>query len=240
MPLHRAARAIRTTPIDRRRSSTTWRWPAGRRCSCPSPTRSRRTARKTRDQVLRQLRRRAGARAAGGAAGRADRRTGRTSRRGSTAATALETLALGEDGSATHIASQPALEFGGRLQDWVAEIKRGRERGDTIVFVAHTQGRAERTIELLADYDIFAVPIERAEDAHTAVGAGRRRPSDARLPPAGRRRCSSGPRPTSSRRSGRCTSAAGRRRARSSPTSATSRSATSSSTSITASACSSA
>ena len=64
----------------------------------------------------------------------------------------------------------------GRLQDWVAEIKRGRERGETMIFVAHTQGRAERTIELLADYSIFAVPIERAEDAHTAsvlVGVGR-------------------------------------------------------------------
>ena len=90
--------------------------------------------------------------------------------------TALDTLALGEEGAATHIASQPALEFGGRLQDWVAEIKRARERGETLVFVAHTQGRAERTIELLADYSVFAVPIERAEDAHTAsvlVGVGR-------------------------------------------------------------------
>ncbi len=38
------------------------------------------------------------------------------------------------------------------------------------------QGRAERTIELLGDYSVFAVPIERAEDAHTAsvlVGVGR-------------------------------------------------------------------
>ena len=59
------------------------------------------------------------------------------------------------------------------MQDWVAEIRRGRERGDTIVFVANTPGRAERTIELLADYDIFAVPIERAEDANrTAVLVG--------------------------------------------------------------------
>jgi len=92
------------------------------------------------------------------------------------AATALEALAIGEEGSATHIASQPAREFGGRLQDWVADIKQGRERGETMVFVAHTQGRAERTIELLADYSIFAVPMERAEDAHTAavlVGVGR-------------------------------------------------------------------
>ncbi len=92
------------------------------------------------------------------------------------AGTALETLALGGADAAAHIASQPAVELGGRMQDWAAEIKRGRERGDTMVFVAHTQGRAERTIELLADYSIFAVPIERAEDAHTAsvlVGVGR-------------------------------------------------------------------
>ncbi len=89
------------------------------------------------------------------------------------AATPLETLAVGDD--AAHVACQPALEFAGRVQDWVAEIRRGRERGDTIVFIAHTQGRAERTIELLADYDVFAVPAERAEDAHTAsvlVGVG--------------------------------------------------------------------
>jgi transcription-repair coupling factor (superfamily II helicase) len=91
------------------------------------------------------------------------------------AGTALEALALGEN-PGTHIAAQPAFEFGGRLQVWVAEIKRGRERGETMIFVAHTQGRAERTIELLGDYSVFAVPIERAEDAHTAqvlVGVGR-------------------------------------------------------------------
>ena len=102
--------------------------------------------------------------------------TGRTVAARLAAGTALETLALDDEGAATHIASQPALEFGGRLQDWVAEIKRARERGETLVFVAHTPGRAERTIELLADYSVFAVPIERAEDAHTAsvlVGVGR-------------------------------------------------------------------
>jgi transcription-repair coupling factor (superfamily II helicase) len=94
-------------------------------------------------------------------------------------ATALETLEIGgaadDAASGTHIASQPAMEFGGRVADWVAEIRRGRERGDTIIFVAHSAGRAERTIELLADYDVFAVPIERAEDAHRTsvlVGTG--------------------------------------------------------------------
>ncbi|MEP6914298.1 MAG: transcription-repair coupling factor [Acidobacteriota bacterium] len=87
-------------------------------------------------------------------------------------ATALETLALDD---AAHIACQPALEFSGRVPDWVAEIRRGREQGDTIVFVADSTGRAERTIELLADYEVFAAPIARAEDVRTAsvlVGVG--------------------------------------------------------------------
>jgi transcription-repair coupling factor (superfamily II helicase) len=91
-------------------------------------------------------------------------------------ATALETLEIAGDTPGLHIGCQPAFEFNGRVTEWVGEIRRGRERGDTMVFIAHTQGRAERTIELLADYDIFAVPIERAEDAHTAsvlVGVGR-------------------------------------------------------------------
>jgi transcription-repair coupling factor (superfamily II helicase) len=84
-------------------------------------------------------------------------------------ATVLETLEVAESGAAArHIASQPAMEFAGRVQDWVAEIRRGRERGDSIVFVAHSAGRAERTVELLNDYGVFAVPIERAEDAHAA------------------------------------------------------------------------
>ncbi len=97
-------------------------------------------------------------------------------------ATALETLSIdeaaparGELRGAGHIACQPALEFSGRVPDWVAEIQRGRETGDTIVFVANSAGRAERTIELLADYDIYAAPIERAEDVRTAavlVGIG--------------------------------------------------------------------
>ena len=90
--------------------------------------------------------------------------------------TALDTLALADDDPSTvHIGCQPAVEFSGRVQDWVEEIRRGRERGDTMVLVAHSPGRAERTIELLADYEIFAVPMERAEDAHAAavlVGVG--------------------------------------------------------------------
>ena len=94
-------------------------------------------------------------------------------------ATLLETLEIGEDSEggtpSRHVSCQPAMEFNGRVQDWAAEIRRGRERGDTVLFIANTAGRAERTIEVLADYDIFAVPIERAEDANRTgvlVGTG--------------------------------------------------------------------
>ncbi|MBA3296038.1 MAG: transcription-repair coupling factor [Acidobacteria bacterium] len=81
-------------------------------------------------------------------------------------ATALETLAVGDD--SVHLSTQPAQEFGGRVQDWVGEIRKARERGDSIVFVADTHGRAERAVELLAEYDVFAVPADRSEDARTA------------------------------------------------------------------------
>ncbi len=89
-------------------------------------------------------------------------------------ATALETLSL-SDQDGIHIGCQPVVEFAGRVPDWVQEIRQGRERGDTQILIANSPGRAERTIELLADYDVFAVPIERAEDAHAAsllVGIG--------------------------------------------------------------------
>src|SRR5581483_10026508 len=44
-----------------------------------------------------------------------------------------------------------------------------RDEGATTLFVAQTAGRAERTIELLKEYDVFAVPVERAEDAQYAA-----------------------------------------------------------------------
>src|SRR5262249_31240484 len=49
------------------------------------------------------------------------------------------------------------------------EIRRLRDEGDTTVFVAATPGRAERTIEVLKEYDVLAVPIERADDARYAA-----------------------------------------------------------------------
>ena len=65
---------------------------------------------------------------------------------------------------AHHIACQPAVEFRGRIQEWIAEVKRMRERGDTVLFVAASEGRAERTAELLAEYDLRGVPIDRTEE----------------------------------------------------------------------------
>jgi transcription-repair coupling factor (superfamily II helicase) len=92
--------------------------------------------------------------------------------------TALETLALesADTDNGVHIACQPSVEYSGRVPEWVDEIRRARQRGETLVFIANSPGRAERTIELLADYDVFAVPIERGEEAHAAsllVGVGR-------------------------------------------------------------------
>ena len=68
-----------------------------------------------------------------------------------------------------HVRCQPTVELKGRVADWVAEIRRLRDEGETTLFVAATPGRAERTIELLKEYDIFAIPVERAEDARYAA-----------------------------------------------------------------------
>src|SRR5688500_1129295 len=73
------------------------------------------------------------------------------------------------------IACQPAVEFRGRIQEWIAEIKRMRERGDTVLFVAGSEGRAERTAELLGEYDLRGILIDRTDELlnvamHIAVG----------------------------------------------------------------------
>jgi transcription-repair coupling factor (superfamily II helicase) len=84
--------------------------------------------------------------------------------------TTLEELAIDDDSPGTrHIASQPVVEFRGRVPDWVAEIRRARERGEVVLFVAHSTGRAERALELLRDYDVVAVPVAHTDEAHTAA-----------------------------------------------------------------------
>ena len=56
------------------------------------------------------------------------------------------------------------MEFRGRIQEWIAEVRRTRERGDTILFVAATDGRAERTVELLAEYELRGVLMDRTDE----------------------------------------------------------------------------
>ena len=77
-------------------------------------------------------------------------------------ATELAQISLEDPGQATephdaqnvrHVRCQPTVELNGRVPDWVAEIRKLRDAGETTLFVAATPGRAERTIELLKDYD---------------------------------------------------------------------------------------
>src|SRR6185503_1057402 len=61
------------------------------------------------------------------------------------------------------------VSYHGRIGEWADEITRARERGDTVVFVAATAGRAERIIEILADYNIRARSIQADDLASAAV-----------------------------------------------------------------------
>ena len=63
-----------------------------------------------------------------------------------------------------HVATQPVAGFRGRLPDWIADIRRARERGETVVFVAGTSGRADRSVELLRDYGVTASTLDRVRN----------------------------------------------------------------------------
>ncbi len=67
------------------------------------------------------------------------------------------------------VACQPTQEFRGRIADWVAEVKQARDRGDTVVFVAATSGRAERTLELLREYDVRAQSIDHGSEGFSGA-----------------------------------------------------------------------
>ena len=79
----------------------------------------------------------------------------------------LEELAIESEG-VRQVSCQPAREFRGRVNDWVAEIRQARQRGETVLFIAGSHGLAERTVEILQEYEIVAIPVERAEDIHVA------------------------------------------------------------------------
>ena len=69
-----------------------------------------------------------------------------------------------ESGTARHVTTQPAQRFHGRIADWVQEVRDRRTAGDTVVFVAETAGRAERTVEMLKDYDVRAELASRTSE----------------------------------------------------------------------------
>jgi transcription-repair coupling factor (superfamily II helicase) len=70
----------------------------------------------------------------------------------------------GAAGGSQHIPCQPTQEFHGRVTDWITDVRQARDRGDVILFIASTHGRAERTTELLRDYDIRALSASQAAD----------------------------------------------------------------------------
>jgi transcription-repair coupling factor (superfamily II helicase) len=62
------------------------------------------------------------------------------------------------------VLTQPTATFHGRIPDWIDDVKNAQANGDLIVFVAGSHGRAERTVELLKDYDVRAVMSSDAGD----------------------------------------------------------------------------
>ena len=82
----------------------------------------------------------------------------------------LTELAIDDEsaGGTSHIACEPSLAYHGRIGDWVNEVRAARERGETVVFVAASPGRAERTIELLAEYDVRARSVASDDDLERA------------------------------------------------------------------------
>ncbi len=63
-----------------------------------------------------------------------------------------------------HVPTQPIAHFHGRIADWIAEVRERRDAGEAVLFVAETAGRAERTLELLADYDVRAELATRSSE----------------------------------------------------------------------------
>jgi transcription-repair coupling factor (superfamily II helicase) len=79
----------------------------------------------------------------------------------------VEELGLGgEESDAAHLAvsAQPTATFHGRIPDWISDLKSAQANGDHVVFIAGSHGRAERTIELLKDYEVRAVTASDSGD----------------------------------------------------------------------------
>jgi transcription-repair coupling factor (superfamily II helicase) len=73
-------------------------------------------------------------------------------------------LEEGAGASGLHVACSPSLEYRGRIGDWIDEVRKGRDHGELTVFVAATPGRAERTVELLGEYEVRARSVTDTDD----------------------------------------------------------------------------
>ena len=78
-------------------------------------------------------------------------------------------LAIEDASGSVHVAVIPALEYHGRIGAWAEEIRAARERGEIVVFVAATPGRAERIVEILRDYEVRARIVGDADDLASAA-----------------------------------------------------------------------
>ena len=84
-------------------------------------------------------------------------------------ATRLETLGFDDDDDAEpRISCEPAVAFHGRVADWASTVRAARDAGETQLFIAATPGRAERVGELLEEYDLRALAVDRAEVTNVA------------------------------------------------------------------------
>ena len=88
----------------------------------------------------------------------------------------LEELAVEDDQNRRHVSSHTAMEYHGRITDWIGDLREARSRGDRVLFVAASAGIAERTVEILREHEVPASLMDLAGDAPTssvlvAVGA---------------------------------------------------------------------
>jgi len=81
-------------------------------------------------------------------------------------AVVVEELEIDEAGGlpTVRVSTQPTQMFHGRIPEWVADVTQAQAQGDRVVFVAGSHGRAERTVELLKDYEVRAVLAADAGD----------------------------------------------------------------------------
>ena len=79
-------------------------------------------------------------------------------------------LAIEEPGiEAVHVSCRPAVEQQGRISAWIDEVRAARERQELVLFVAASPGRAERTVELLREYDVRAREVGLDDDLSQAT-----------------------------------------------------------------------